>query len=156
MNYRKTVLCLVFGIIVVATGNVLAQSDEELAVFSLVNRERSKARLSTLGWDDRLGKLARSYSRKMAREDFFDHYDPEGKTVIERADDARIKGWSKIGENLFWCDDTPQFESLSVRGWMQSATHRGNILDRTWTATGIGIARDRDGQIFITQVFTHQ
>jgi uncharacterized protein YkwD len=29
------------------------------------------------------------------------------------------------------------------------------MLDRNWTATGIGIATARDGSIFITQVFTH-
>jgi uncharacterized protein YkwD len=30
------------------------------------------------------------------------------------------------------------------------------MLDRTWTATGIGIATARDGSIYITQVFTSE
>jgi uncharacterized protein YkwD len=89
----------------------------------------------------------------MAREGFFDHYDPNGKTVLDRA--ARLKNWSSIGENLFVCDDHPEFATIAVRGWMKSPTHRTNMLDRNWTATGIGIATARDGSIFITQVFTH-
>jgi uncharacterized protein YkwD len=91
----------------------------------------------------------------MAREGFFDHYDPAGKTVTDRALSARIRNWSSIGENLFMCDEHPYFETTAVRGWMKSRTHRTNMLDRSWTATGIGISTARDGSIFITQVFTH-
>ena len=130
-----------------------AQLRGESDVFELVNRERSRARLSRLEWDDRLAQVARNYSRRMAREGFFDHYDPNGKTVLDRA--ARLKNWSSIGENLFVCDEQPYFATTAVRGWMRSATHRMNMLDRNWTATGIGIATGRDGSIFITQVFTH-
>ena len=133
-----------------------AQSPDEGEVFQLVNRERSRAHLTTLVWDDRLAKLARDYSRQMAREGFFDHYDPRGRTVTDRALAARIRDWSMIGENLFMCEDHPYFATTAVRGWMRSQTHRTNILDRDWTTTGIGIATARDGSIFVTQVFTHE
>lgn len=139
-------LCAVF------VSNNSAQSDDEYEIFNLVNRERAKSRLVMLEWDDDLARLARSYSKKMARERFFGHYDRDGESVVERANDARLR-WVKIGENLFFSDDTPQITTLSVRGWMRSATHRRNIQDRNWTATGIGIARSRDDQIYITQIF---
>ena len=130
----------------------IAQSRGESEVFELVNRERSKARLGVLAWDDRLARLARDYSRQMAREGFFDHYDKEGRTVVDRAD--RIQGWSEIGENLFVCEDHDYFARTAIRGWLGSRTHRTNMLDRLWTATGIGIATARNGNIFVTQVFT--
>jgi uncharacterized protein YkwD len=130
-----------------------AQSRGESEVFELVNRERSRAHLAELEWDDQLAQVARDYSRRMAREGFFDHYDPNGKTVLDRA--SRLRNWSSIGENLFVCDPHPEFAMTAVRGWMKSQTHRTNMLDRNWTATGIGIATARDGSIFITQVFTH-
>lgn len=130
------------------------QANREYEVFQLINRERSKARLTTLAWDDRLAGLARDYSRRMAREKFFSHYDRRGKTVTDRALSARIRDWSSIGENLFFCEEHPAYVQTAVRGWMKSRTHRTNILDRDWTATGIGIAFARDGSIFITQVFT--
>src|SRR6188472_3860374 len=115
-----------------------AQTQDENDVFNLVNRERSRAHLGGLVWDERLARVARDYSRRMAREGFFDHYDPNGKTVLDRA--ARIPGWSRIGENLFVCDEQPNYTSVAIRGWLKSPTHRTNMLDRTWTATGIGIA----------------
>ena len=131
-----------------------AQTQDENEVFNLVNRERSRAHLEGLMWDERLAKVARDYSRRMAREGFFDHYDPDGKTVLDRA--SRVRGWSRIGENLFVCDEQPSYTSVAIRGWLKSPTHRTNMLDRTWTATGIGIATARDGNIFITQVFTSE
>jgi len=131
-----------------------AQSRGESGVFDLVNRERSRAHLGILAWDDDLARVARAYSRRMASEGFFDHYDPKGKTVMDRA--ARLRNWSSIGENLFVCDEQPSFETVAIRGWMNSKTHRTNMLDRGWTATGIGIATARDGSIFITQVFTRE
>ena len=131
-----------------------AQSRGETDVFALVNRERSRARLESLAWDDDLAEVARNYSRRMAREGFFDHYDPNGKTVMDRA--SRLRGWSSIGENLFVCDGHTAFAATAIRGWMNSKTHRTNMLDRGWTATGIGIATARNGSIYITQVFTQE
>ncbi|MEO8042845.1 MAG: CAP domain-containing protein [Acidobacteriota bacterium] len=145
---------LTVAIITALCGIANAQSRGESEVFDLVNRERSRARLGMLEWDDRLAQVARDYSRRMAREGFFDHYDPNGKTVIDRA--SHLRNWSTIGENLFVCDPHPYFATTAVRGWTKSPTHRGNMLDRNWTATGIGIASARDGSIFITQVFTRE
>jgi uncharacterized protein YkwD len=134
--------------------STFSQTHDESEVFNLVNRERSRVHLDELSWDERLAKVARDYSRRMAREGFFDHYDPNGKTVLDRA--ARVSGWSRIGENLFVCDEQPSYTTVAIRGWLKSPTHRTNMLDRTWTATGIGIATARDGSIFITQVFTSE
>ena len=154
---RKLFSSFVFTVVAAACLGITApaQSSSEGEVLQLINRERSRARLGTLMWDDRLARLARDYSRQMAREGFFDHYDLQGRTVTDRALAARIRNWKSIGENLFVCDEHPYFATTAVRGWMKSPTHRQNILDRDWTATGIGIFTSRDGSIFITQVFTH-
>jgi uncharacterized protein YkwD len=145
---------VLIAVLFVTAGITSAQSRGEYEVFQAINRERSKFRLSSLQWDDRLAKLARDYSRQMARGGFFGHYDPDGKTVTDRALSAHIKDWSMIGENLFYCEDHPSWIQTAVSGWMKSPTHRINILDREWTTTGIGIAVARDGNIFVTQVFT--
>lgn len=132
---------------------VAGVSDDEYEIHELVNRERSRARLRELEWDNRLANLARAYSRRMAREHFFDHYDPDGNTVIDRANNYRIRDWRKIGENLFVAEGLDQITSFAVRGWMRSRTHRQNILNRSWNAAGVGIAASRDGRIYVTQVF---
>jgi uncharacterized protein YkwD len=149
---------LVSLLIVFACQSFLAQnvqqSPDEGRILSLINRERTKAGLSDLFWDDRLADLARRYSERMAREHFFEHIDSDGNDVVARARESRIRGWSKIGENLFTCGPTDELARLSLRGWMHSPTHRDNILDPEWHGTGIGIAYDRNGDIYITEVFT--
>jgi len=125
----------------------------ETRIFSLINRERSRTGLGQLGWDDRLADLARRYSEKMAREHFFEHIDGDGNDVVARARQSRIRGWTRIGENLFTCSPTNDLVNLSVRGWMRSPSHRENLLDPDWRDTGIGIAVDREGQIYITEIF---
>jgi len=128
-------------------------SNDEFQIHYLINNERRKKSLGDLYWDDELAKLARTYSRQMARESFFSHFDRDGNSVVERAEKSDIRGWSKIGENLFFCEGYNNFDALAVRGWMNSSEHRRNVLDRQYNATGIGIAQTRDGQIYITQVF---
>ena len=144
-----------------AAGRVPAQragssglETDELRILSLINREREHSGLSSLVWNDRLADLARSYSQTMARDGLFDHIDRNGDSVVERARHLHVHGWSKIGENLFECESTNNFAGLAVRGWMHSPTHRDNILDPEWSDTGIGIAYARDGEIYITEVFS--
>ena len=129
-------------------------TDQEIEVLELVNRERRRERLSTLAWNEELATVARSYSERMSREGFFDHYDPAGHTVLDRA--SKVHGWSRIGENLFVCDEVRDLGPFAIRGWMLSPTHRGNILDPAWTSSGVGIAHAADGQIYITQIFTQR
>ncbi|HEY8560694.1 MAG TPA: CAP domain-containing protein [Pyrinomonadaceae bacterium] len=131
-----------------------ALSNDERQIHYLINNERRKQNLSDLYWDEDLARMARAFSRQMARESFFDHYDRDGNSVVERAQRSNIRGWSKIGENLFFCEGYGNFDALAVRGWMNSPGHRRNVLDRQFNTTGIGIAETRDGQVYITQVFT--
>ena len=126
---------------------------DEREIFDLINRERGKKGLGELNWDSNLSRLARAYSQKMARENFFSHYDGDGGSVETRAKDMRIKNWSKIGENLFFCEGYDNPNVMAVRGWMQSPTHRENILDPDYTDSGIGIAFTGGGRIYVTQVF---
>ena len=128
-------------------------SSDEFQIHYLVNNERRKNGLNDLYWDNGLAAMARAFSRQMARESFFSHYDRNGKSVVDRARQSNIVGWSKIAENLFFCEGYDRFDAVAVRGWMSSSGHRRNILDRQFNETGIGVAQTRDGRIYITQVF---
>lgn len=135
-------------------------SDNELMgvdkweIFRLVNSQRRKKGLAELQWSNDLEKLARSYSKKMADGKFFSHYERNGDSVVQRATAMRIRGWRKIGENLFMCSSYGEANNLAVEKWMKSPLHRQNILDGNYNTTGIGIAESRDGTFYITQVFT--
>lgn len=126
---------------------------EEFEIFELVNDRRRKNRLGQLEWDADLAKMARRYSEEMARGNFFSHYDKRGRTVTDRAESFGIRGWRGIGENLFFCENLEDFSGVAVKGWLNSSTHRKNMLSPEWTATGIGVASDRAGRIYVTQVF---
>jgi uncharacterized protein YkwD len=126
---------------------------DEKRVFDLVNREREKHGLSLMEWNPALSQLARNYSIQMAEENFFGHFDRNGAGVADRAGFMKIKGWRKIGENLFSCSGTNNYTSFAVQKWMKSPTHRENILNPEWTMSGIGVAESENGEIFVTQVF---
>ncbi len=128
-------------------------TDQERDIFTLVNRQRKIHRLHTLKWDPGLAKLARHFSKKMAREEFFDHNDPNGKSVVDRAADFRIKGWTKIGENLFFSEGFISPVGVAVESWLDSPGHRLNILDEDWTHSAIGVYESRGRKTYITQVF---
>ena len=150
LNTAAAVLCLLLTAgVAVSQG----QTGEEMRIFDLVNAERAKQRLQPLQWNSRIANVAREHSRQMARHGFFGHQDQHGRTVVDRAEDGRVGGWSKIGENLFMCERINDFEPYSVRGWLRSPSHRRNMLDRGWKSTGIGVHRSGDGRIYVTQVF---
>ena len=57
--------------------------------------------------------------------------------------------WQSLGENV----GRGPSESAIQRAFMQSPDHRANILDRAFTQIGIGIARGRDGRLYVDEVF---
>jgi uncharacterized protein YkwD len=126
---------------------------DEYRIFSLINQQRTMMSLAPFEWDDQLAAIARNYSAQMAREGFFDHTDRNGEAVNDRADRAGVDRWRRIGENLFMCGGIRDFSNMAVEQWMRSPGHRNNILDRRFNATGIGIARARNGRIYVTEVF---
>lgn len=130
--------------------NFDADEDE---IFALVNEARQKHNLKVLVWDKQLSELARDYSARMARENFFDHFDSQGADIVVRAKKSNLRHWSKIGENLFSISRMRNFDSFAVENWMKSLTHRQNILDAEFNTAGIGIADSSDGEVFITQIF---
>lgn len=157
-KYRQacTFLLLAFCcnlVLVDATPLSFRGSADESDIFRLVNRERERAGLGDIQWDDKAAAAARRYAERMANERFFSHLDPDGNTAVERAERSGLKHWSRIGENLFECDPTNGFTSLAVRGWMRSPSHRQNILYRSWTAGGVGMAEADDGTIYVVQIF---
>lgn len=125
----------------------------ELRIYDLVNRERSQSGLNFLAWDESLASIAREYSRRMASGEFFGHVDPTGHTVSERIESAGIRDWRSVGENLFNSRNIADFSPLAVKMWMNSDTHRQNVLDNRWSAAGVGIAKAPDGRVYVTQLY---
>jgi uncharacterized protein YkwD len=104
------------------------------AVVTLTNAERVKAGCKPLQVDSRLNKSAQYHSTDMAKRDYFEHDDPDGKDFSDREADAGFEGDSG-GENIA----RGQTSAAEVMNdWMHSPGHKRNILDCSFTKIGIG------------------
>jgi uncharacterized protein YkwD len=114
------------------------------AVLRLVNRERARHGLRPLHANRSLAGVARRHARDVVRYRFFGHHSPRRGSLRRRV--AR-SGWTRgrrrwtAGENLATGRGRAASPRQMVRGWMASPGHRSNILGRSFTSAGLGIAR---------------
>jgi uncharacterized protein YkwD len=103
----------------------------EREIFDLVNNERQAAGIKTLKWNDKIGAVAKDYSRTLSIEGFH-HKDMEGKNAGDRLKQNKIF-YIVTAENLFMMTVTRDTENISktvVNGWLDSPGHRSPIMDR--------------------------
>lgn len=128
------------------------KSGMERQLFDAVNSARVRERIPELIWHSGAALAAHAHSRAMAERGFFDHTDPQQGDLAERLNKAGI-GWTSIAENLFHEQGHADPAGRAVQVWLKSAGHRRNLLNRTYTHTGIGAASDGGGTIYFTQIF---
>jgi uncharacterized protein YkwD len=134
------------------TARVNATSDERRA-FELSNAERRARGESSLVWDAELTRMARLHSENMARQNFFDHTNPQGENMTMRARACGVCGWSAIAENIAYNSGYDDPAAFAVERWLASPKHRANMLRDGFTHSGVGVARAADGRVYFTQVF---
>lgn len=119
-------------------------------VLQLVNMERAEAGLPPVVHNDTLAKIAGDYACRMIEGDFFTHTDPEnGHGPLERAFSKGYR-FMAVGENLAASQRTA---ADVVRMWMESESHRKNILSPQWEETGIGVRLGGTYEIYWVQEF---
>ena len=119
-------------------------------VLHLVNLERTEAGLAPVVKSDALSKLAADYACRMIEGAFFGHTDPDsGFGPGERAVAGKYLFWS-VGENLAAGQSTA---ADVMRVWMESDSHRANILDHRWTEIGIAVRVGGEHAIYWVQEF---
>lgn len=123
---------------------------DEINLFELTNNERKKKDLPPLKMSPVLSKLARAHAENMARQGKAEHVLDE-KDPYDRLKDAGYK-YLAAGENVAW-DQKNTKPATVLEGWMESKGHAENILLPQYTEIGIGIARDKTGQQYYTQLF---
>lgn len=115
------------------------------SVLCLVNRARERRGIAPLRFDRSLRGAATGHSRSMVRSGALTHYGPSGSTVASRVvRSGYLAGASsyRLAENIGAGRGRGRGSPLAiVRDWMDSPTHRGNILDRGLRDFGVGIAR---------------
>jgi uncharacterized protein YkwD len=127
----------------------------EEAVFAMTNDLRRRNGLPVFLKDESCRDAARGHSADMFARNYFDHADPEGRSVKERLPgNPAIRLW---GENI-WTGrgyDPRQTQYLAHKimdSWMNSPGHRKNILSPGYTHLGVGVITDHQ-EVKATQVF---
>jgi uncharacterized protein YkwD len=117
-----------------------------------VNEARAERHLLALQRTPELDAVARAHSRDMAARGYVAHQSPEGANAIDRLEQAQVSGFSLAAENI-GATSRPAPNREILQGWLHSPVHRRNLLAPSFNATGIGIARARDGSLLYTQLY---
>lgn len=131
----------------ITTSSTNAAAAERQAV-SLLNADRRANGLPDLQVDSRLTNLAQNYAQDMINRNYFSHTNPEGQSPFDRMKQAGIS-YSYAGENIAM-DQTVQAAEVA---FMNDSGHRANILSSNYTTVGIGVAYDKNGNVYVVQDF---
>ncbi len=118
-------------------------------VIKLTNKERAKSGCKALKSNSLLKSAAQKHSADMAKKDYFSHTGKDGRSPFDRMTDAGYS-FSAAAENIAAGQRTP---ADVVEGWMNSAGHRKNILNCTYTEIGVGYAKGGSYGTYWTQNF---
>ncbi|MBZ5508084.1 MAG: CAP domain-containing protein [Acidobacteriia bacterium] len=146
MKRSIVAVCFLF---IVAVRAQAGPSQREQQMFDLVNRERVKAGLNQLEWNDRLASAALDHSRLLAEHQDLSHQFAGEAPLQERVGATGLR-FNSVAENVA---EAPDVETAH-KGLMHSPGHRANILHQEYNALGISIV-EHGHQLFVTQDFGH-
>jgi len=121
-------------------------------VIDLTNAERLEGAAGTLIRSVKLDEAARLKAEDMAQKEYFAHDSPGGITPWYWFDKVNYS-YAHAGENLaIHFNDS----GTVVEAWMNSPSHRANIVNKKYTEIGVGTAEGMyEGQetVFVVQLF---
>lgn len=151
----------------------------EIKIHDLVNQERINHSLEPLELDEELSEVARLHSVDMGENNYFSHYNSKGEGPTERGLDLGYVcektignyAYSGLGENIYqnnlydyvtyldgevleygW-NTEDEIAETTVQGWMDSESHKTNILEDSYDAGGIGVYIADNDNVYITHDF---
>ena len=134
------VFCLVIWGIRIITPTQIIYASPGIDAYDLmakINAERTQRLIPALSTNSKLTNAAGSKAQDMIQRSYFAHVDPDGNYVWPRIEAAGYKPYSTLGENL-----AMDFTSASgvVEAWMNSPTHRANIVNANFEDQGLATA----------------
>lgn len=120
------------------------------------NAQRSQNSRAALSLNAQLSKAAQAKANDMVAHNYWSHASPDGSqpwTFIANAG----YNYTAAGENLAYGFDS---SSATVTGWMNSASHRTNLLNSEYSEVGFGIAnatnfQENGEQTIIVAMYAH-
>lgn len=137
--YGLTVVLILLGV----SYTVLSQKPSQTAfnkatqlnadtIFNLVNKERVELGLQPLVRDELLDTSSSAKCSDMLQDNYFTHEDPVTGDIWGYI--KSVKSYEFAGENLGTTDVN---ENAVVTAWMNSETHRANIVNGVYKYSGI-------------------
>ena len=144
-------LVLIFQSAIAAEAKNQPVSDAAMptAILKYINQYRIKHHLKPLTMNNIASEEAKKHSSDMARHSIpFGHkgFNNRIKRLYKE-----IKQCQGGAENVAYNYKTAK---IVVEQWLTSPGHRRNIVGN-YNLTGVGIARDKRGKIYYTQIFLH-
>ena len=155
------------GLVFAWSANSYSSADETLLV-QLTNNARASAGLRSLKVDSALTSMAGWRSKDMSDRNYFCHRIPPKGAAIP-ADCATFPAsWPKVfdylkgsgycyavaGENIGTNNFADNIATQTIQqGFMDSPSHRANILGTGWDSIGIGAFKRADGSHYWTVLF---
>lgn len=117
-------------------------------ILRLVNKERAANGLSALSLDKSLCDAAQIRATEIKSS--FSHTRPDGSSCFTVLSQLGIN-YGGAGENIAYGQRSPE-EVMTA--WMNSAGHRANILNASFTKLGVGVYSS-GGTLYWAQMFTY-
>ncbi len=125
-----------------ASSSCWSWRDAEKGFIRRINYERRARGIAQLYWDRHLGRVSREHTNEMIHQGRLHH-------TSVRALTWRVTNWNTLGENV----GVGGGVSSLHRAFMNSPSHRANVLYRRFRHVGVGTRYDSDGTLWVTVTF---
>ncbi len=112
-------------------------------IANAVNQQRTSRNITALAYNTKLAAAADYKANDMITRDYFSHVDPDGHYIWDKIVAEGYTPYTVLGENL--AIDFPDTEGL-MDAWINSPTHRANILNAAFRDQGMGVAFGNQAQ----------
>lgn len=120
-------------------------TEDEKQILELINAQRTANGLNLLQIDDDLQNVARIKAQDMVDNNYFAHESPTYGSPFDMIKSNQIT-YKVAGENIAGNSDNEK----AVDAWMNSESHRNNILNNGYNYTGIAVVSStKYGKIFV-------
>lgn len=137
---RRALLALALTTAAVASSVAPAYASASSDTVGYTNSARADHGLGSLSVASDLSRLAQQHAEWMAAH----------KTLAHTSDlGGKVCCWRSVGENVGYGSTARQI----FNAFMNSSSHRSNILSSRYTQIGVGAARSSDGRLWVDQIF---
>jgi len=155
VRYLICILVAIYGTAVIAETKSIEERVTQ-AIVVQTNEFRKSKELDPVDRNDSLTRSAKTFAEFMAKTDRYGHR-ADGRSPAERAEAAGYD-YCVVRENIAYRTNTGEIsdESLTdvfVSGWIDSPSHRENMLADYVTETGVAVASSDGVTYYAVQLF---